>query len=151
MNNSEFAEFVRGELARIQKLIDDKNADYAGTGGSAFANFYEEAEALDLSVEKVWHVWVFKHWTAVTSFCKRGNVRSEPIDGRLDDVIGYCLLLKGILRERVMTRESSDSGSGWLCQGFSGAIDHPTWLNSGTHTCTYPGCGALRPDLRPNP
>lgn len=142
MDNAEFAEFVREELARIQKLIDDKNADYAGLADSAFANFHEEAEALGITVETVWHVWVYKHWTAVTSFCKRGSVRSEPIDGRLDDVIGYCLLLKGIIRERAIIDESSSFPASWVCIN---PTVHEPWVNQPSNlVCSAPGCGRAR-------
>lgn len=111
MNHHEFTEFARREMDRILEMVEAKDADYAGADAQSFAsNFYEEADALDITPETVWHVWAYKHWTAITTYCKTGGVKSEPIDGRLDDVIGYALLLKGMLCEQRKTAKSEVRG-----------------------------------------
>jgi hypothetical protein len=34
------------------------------------------------------------------TFIKEGDVKSEPIEGRIHDVILYCFLLLGLIREK---------------------------------------------------
>jgi hypothetical protein len=44
-------------------------------------------------------VYFYKHVSAVWRFLKDGKVESEPIDGRLHDVINYSILLLLLVRE----------------------------------------------------
>lgn len=110
MNHLQFVQFIDAELQRIGDLVADKDADYAGRDAeSAFSNFHHAAEVLQIPEEKVWYVWMWKHWSAVETYVRDGGISSEPIDGRLDDVIGYCLLLKGLIREKENILPTTDT------------------------------------------
>ncbi|MBV9125656.1 MAG: hypothetical protein JO112_20085 [Planctomycetes bacterium] len=80
-------------------LIRAKNADY--TQGTAqrdrIAHFREAAKDLELPMLKVWQVFVRKHWAVIQKVANGGHAESEPIDGRINDVINYMVLLGAIL------------------------------------------------------
>ncbi len=80
-------------------LIKAKNADY--TQGTAkrdrIAAFRRISGDIGVPMEKVWAIFCQKHWGAVMKFVKDGQVESEPIDGRINDIINYMVLLGAII------------------------------------------------------
>ena len=103
MKGEEFREQVIQEtMERILELNRTKGRDYAGVD-DAFANFKRHATELGLTPEQIWAVYAAKHWDAVLTFCRehaeQGYTPSEPIEGRIDDLILYLMLLKGMARE----------------------------------------------------
>lgn len=94
---------VEETVDSIKKLSQLKGGEYAGDK-DRLANFRRNAEALGLSMETVWAVYAAKHWDAIMQFVKdiakkTARVRTEPIEGRVDDLIVYLLLFKAILLE----------------------------------------------------
>lgn len=98
MNREEFLALMDGKYAAIRALNETKGHDYAGDE-DALSNFKVMAQTLDVSPEAIWAVYAAKHWSAVMTFCKEGDVKSEPIEGRLLDIILYCFLLLGLNEE----------------------------------------------------
>lgn len=98
MKRSEFVEMMDAEYAAITEINRTKGHDYAGDE-DALANFKRNAAALGLTPAQVWGVYAGKHWDAITTFVREGDVKSEPIDGRLHDLILYSFLLLGLIRE----------------------------------------------------
>jgi hypothetical protein len=96
MNRKHFLEMMDRVFEKIRELNERKGHDYAGDE-DPFSNFKERAIDLGLSKEQIWAVYACKHWDAIMTFCKEGQVASEPIEGRLEDVILYCLLLMGMI------------------------------------------------------
>lgn len=135
MNNREFGEFVEEHQQRTLRLILDKNEDYKGAGDSAFSNFYEEAKHLGLTPEQVWHVWMCKHWSAITTYCREGAVRSEPIEGRIYDMINYGYLLLGIVQERAWAEAEGQKQAETIARGAALAAEQ----DDGEHIITEPG------------
>ena len=74
----------------------------------ALSNFKDAAYRLGLTPEQVWSVYADKHWQAIMTFCGKGQVESEPIEGRLRDVILYSFLLLGLIEEEKTLLEPSD-------------------------------------------
>jgi len=99
VNREEFNRFRDAEYDRIVKINEEKGHDYAGEA-DVLSNFREAAVRLAIPQEKVWAVYADKHWQAVMTFCREGQVASEPIEGRLHDVILYCFLLLGLLEDK---------------------------------------------------
>lgn len=93
-----------GEIfTNIQQLSRDKGAEYSGDF-DRLANFRRNAEALGLRMEQVWAVYAAKHWDAIMTYVKdlpAGVLRkrSEPIEGRVDDLITYLVLFRAMLDE----------------------------------------------------
>ena len=98
MTRDEFQAFMQDNHEKILALNNTKGADYAGKE-DALANFKRQAETLGLRPEQIWAVYTSKHWDAVMTFVREGQVESESIEGRLLDVILYCHLLLALIAE----------------------------------------------------
>lgn len=87
-------------------LLRAKNADYSQNEqvGDRIAAFRRIARDVDLPMRKVWAVFAQKHWGAIMRFCKEGRVESEPIDGRINDLINYAVLFGPIVEEEKATQ-----------------------------------------------
>lgn len=85
----------------IAELNKKKGADYAGDE-DALANFKEAAADIGVSPYVIWYVYFHKHLSAVKRFVEKGQVESEPIEGRIDDAILYLFLLRGLIKDEQM-------------------------------------------------
>jgi len=101
----QFAELLKKTIEQIHELSKNKGEEYAGHGNDRLANFRQIANDLNLNMEDVWACYTTKHWRAVMTYIndlKNGTrpFRLEPISGRLDDLIVYCILFKAMIEER---------------------------------------------------
>lgn len=95
---------VQETVNMIAKLSALKGSEYAGDE-DRLANFRRNAKNLGVNMETVWAVYAAKHWDAVMQFindlnASKARERMEPLSGRLDDIIVYCILFKAMLEER---------------------------------------------------
>ena len=102
MDRTEFLALLDREHQTIVEINTRKGHDYAGDD-DALANFKRQAAALGLKPEQVWAVFAGKHWEAVMTYCREGEVQSEPIKGRIHDIILYSYLLMGLVDEKDKT------------------------------------------------
>jgi hypothetical protein len=91
-------------ILQIKSLSTTKGAEYAH-GNDRLDNFRRNGLEMGLPMETIWRVYALKHWDSITTYIKditKGTTRprSEPISGRVDDLIVYLLLLKAMLKER---------------------------------------------------
>lgn len=86
------------QFERCKELLEKKGHDYTD-GIDRYFNFTSIAKHLDVSPFQVWSIYFLKHIYAITTFCARGRVESEPLEDRITDAINYLLLLKGMLKE----------------------------------------------------
>lgn len=114
MDRAAFSHFRDEHYAKIAAINDAKGRDYAGDA-DALANFKAAAEQLGVDPNVIWAVYAHKHWSAIMSFVKNGQVESEPIEGRIHDCILYLFLLLGLI-------EDAKSG---LCRGCGGDYSEP--------------------------
>lgn len=98
MDSREFGNMMTDEFHRVLALQMAKGRDYARED-DALANFKTQATALDLTPEQVWAVFAGKHWAAIMAYVREGDVKSEPIEGRIHDLILYGFLLLAMVRE----------------------------------------------------
>ena len=89
----------------IEELIDEcleimkaKGLAYSGKSDS-FANFKRVADNLCMSRFQIWAVFFHKHVDALDSWVREEYSDSEPITGRIKDLINYLFLLYGMIRE----------------------------------------------------
>ena len=82
-------------------IYDRKGMDYTRGKGDddRLDNFKCAAENNGVTFLQAWGVYFYKHVAAVWKFIKDGTVESEPIEGRLYDVINYAILLLLWVRE----------------------------------------------------
>lgn len=103
-SHERYTELVEETVANIKKLSALKGGEYAGDV-DRLMNFRRNAIALSLPMESIWAVYCAKHWDAVMQYVQdinsgKDRIRLEPISGRLDDIIVYCILFKAMIEER---------------------------------------------------
>lgn len=102
-SHSDWEKLLNDTITKISILSKLKGGEYAGDV-DRLANFRRNAAVLGLSMEQVWAVYAAKHWDAVMQYVKDRSTgvnrdRLEPLEGRLDDLIVYCILMKAIVWE----------------------------------------------------
>lgn len=103
-------DFFARRFADCMELIRAKNADYSQgeQKGDRIAAFRRIGRDIDVSMQKVWAILAQKHWGAIMKYVKDGILESEPIEGRINDLINYFVLLSAIVedeRERQLQSE----------------------------------------------
>lgn len=106
MNHKDFTtKIFEPTLKNIVELMQVKGGEYAGDA-DRLANFKRNAEKLGLPPETVLMIYFHKHYDAFMQhyrdhfITKINRPRAEPIEGRIDDMINYLILYKGLLLER---------------------------------------------------
>jgi hypothetical protein len=107
VNQAEFEVVVQETMHNIHNLLKVKGGEYAGST-DRLANFKRGSQLTGATPLQVLFVYLSKHYDAVATFVRDEafrvtRERSEPIDGRLDDIINYCLLAKALIRESEQT------------------------------------------------
>lgn len=92
------------------EIYDKKGKDYTrGLGDKdRLDNFTQSAERTGVTFLQAWGVLFYKHVAATWKFVKDGRVESEPIEGRLYDVINYTILLLLHVKELRYDEELED-------------------------------------------
>ena len=104
ITNAEMEEMFKATFAEILELRRLKSGEYA-QDQDALNNFRSDAADLGLNMETIWRVFANKHWRSLSKYISDLETgfkreRSEPIEGRVDDLIVYLLLFKAIMKER---------------------------------------------------
>lgn len=104
-SNAQWAKLLDSTFSELSRLAKTKGEEYSGTV-DRLANFRRGALALGLTKEQVLMVYAGKHWDAIQTYVKEqadpsgtSRVLSEPISGRVDDLLVYLLLFKAMLEE----------------------------------------------------
>lgn len=113
MNQTEFDKVVEETMSNLTKLLVVKGGEYAGTE-DRLSNFKRGAALTGAHPLQVLFIYMSKHYDGIASFIRgeaagRPLTLSEPIDGRIDDLINYGILLKALIRESERERERFDS------------------------------------------
>jgi len=103
MNQTQFEKLVESTLQSCRNLLITKGFEYAGRI-DRLANFKRGANLTRCTPLQVALIYLSKHYDALATYIEdsasgRGRARSEPIEGRLDDLINYCLLMKALIIE----------------------------------------------------
>jgi hypothetical protein len=103
MQQDEFEKIVLGTMEQCRQLLVVKGGEYAGSS-DRLANFKRGADLVGVTPLQCLFVYMSKHYDAVATFVRdeaagKERPRSEPITGRLDDLINYCLLAKALIVE----------------------------------------------------
>ncbi len=97
MNRREFLELLEEIHLELVNLNTTKGHDYSGDE-NVFSNFIRAGERRGLAPETVLGVYMDKHEDAINTYIRDGQVKSEPIEGRILDSILYRCLLLGMVR-----------------------------------------------------
>jgi hypothetical protein len=89
-------------FTELRDLLLVKGGEYA-PGADALVNFKETRDGSGIpTLSQVWLVFATKHWRSIQNYIKDQvagveRQRSESINGRINDLINYLLLLKVII------------------------------------------------------
>jgi len=103
MNNPDFTRLVEETFTETKQLLKVKGGEYAAEQ-DRLANFNRGALLTGMPRLSVAFVYLSKHYDAISREVQdraAGITRekSESFEGRIHDLINYCLLLKAIIRE----------------------------------------------------
>lgn len=130
MNRDQLNKIVLQTQAEMDRLLNVKGGEYANSL-DVLANFKRGAELVGLQPLQVLFVYLSKHYDGVASYVRKTAageqpVLSEPIEGRLDDIIVYCTLAKALIQEAksqiVLSGDSDQHGSGFPGLSVAGAV-----------------------------
>ena len=88
-------------LAECFDTMKKKGHDYRqGNDSDVLHNFRTVGESVGLDMTKVWFTYFYKHYSALVTYIKEGGQsESEPIEGRVKDMIVYLLLFYHMINE----------------------------------------------------
>jgi hypothetical protein len=108
VNNQTFVRETEEFFRQCISVMNTKGAEYSGSDDK-FANFKRLAAMQGLPIESIWLTYCTKHFDSIVSFVKKRNQGkgvveieaglSEPIEGRILDMINYLAILRGIIVE----------------------------------------------------
>ena len=104
MNRATINLLMDKTFATIKHLSDNKGHEYSGDK-DALSNFKRNGQMLGLDPLQIWAVYFSKHHDSLMTYIKEipdeiHRVLTEPIEGRIDDMITYLILAKALIRDK---------------------------------------------------
>lgn len=99
MTRDEMQNVMQKVFAECQALCEAGQKEYAHREENAFANFERVAERNHISREKVLLVYMEKHLDGIHSYVNGHRSQRESVTGRINDMIVYLCLLRGMVSE----------------------------------------------------
>lgn len=94
-------EFRRIFEEEIMALRDAGQKEYAHDASSPFANFERAGKDTDVDPLKVLWIFAMKHKDGIAAYIQGHTSQREDVRGRINDLIVYLLLARGVINERV--------------------------------------------------
>jgi hypothetical protein len=103
MTAAEFDAYIESALLQCKGILSMKGPEYAGPD-DRLANFKRAAAHTGAPPLLIAFVYATKHWDAVANYVRATSngkpLRlSEPIEGRLQDLINYLLFIGALIKE----------------------------------------------------
>lgn len=98
MTNREREKLIKELLDKCLKLRQTKGIEYSNSD-DINANF-KAGEKLGLTPEQTCMVYALKHYQSIEYYVKNQKYLSEPIEGRIQDLVNYLLILYSLLRDK---------------------------------------------------
>lgn len=104
MNQKDFAELCQQIQCDTTDILILKGREYAGSE-DRLANFKRNAALSGVDPLTVLHVYMAKHWDSFSTYvrdmqAKQPRGLSEPIEGRLHDLINYAILAIALIQDK---------------------------------------------------
>lgn len=105
MDRSTFDRLTHETIESIAQLLITKGAEYAGDA-DRLSNFKRGAALVGVTPLQVALIYASKHYDAISTYIKndaqgKTQILSEAIEGRFEDLINYCILMKALIAEQV--------------------------------------------------
>jgi hypothetical protein len=98
MHKTDFLNLYEAMTREELETFQAKNADYADrSSGNVLAQFDRLAAILGTTPAIVLIIFLEKHFDAIRAYCRHGDVKSEPIAGRIKDARIYLALLRAMV------------------------------------------------------
>ena len=81
------------------KILNTKGNEYSLHQIDVNNNFKRAGNELEIEPKKILWIFLKKHLDAILAFINKGNVESEPIEGRIGDAINYLFILASLIEE----------------------------------------------------
>ena len=105
MTHNELIGFAETVFSECIQVLEAKGRAYSGEE-DALSNFKNTARDLNLTFEKAWHVFFYKHLCSLLSYINGYYDDPEPIEMRIVDLINYLILLMAYIADN----NATDSG-----------------------------------------
>ena len=101
MKDKEYQKLRDRFLKETLDLSDLKRIEYTegNQNDNVLWNFENIATSVGLKPMQVLSVYLHKHLSSLKSYFKEGKEYSEPIQGRISDIINYLLLMVAMLQK----------------------------------------------------
>jgi hypothetical protein len=99
MTREQQARVMEAVFAECHALRGEGQKEYARRESNAFANFERIAERMGLHREEVLMVYCEKHLDGIHAWINGHRSQRESVKGRINDVIVYMTLLRGMVEE----------------------------------------------------
>ena len=113
MNQAEFTKLVDETVYSTAQLLVTKGQEYAGTA-DRLSNFKRGAALTGTTPLQTALIYASKHYDSIATYIRKDasgeqQILSEPIEGRFDDLINYCILMKAIVKENNQTPPTTNT------------------------------------------
>lgn len=103
MQQQEFEKLFAEAVEQMSKLLVVKGGEYAGSS-DRLGNFKRGTARTGCTPLQTLWVYAAKHIDSIETFIKddaagADRVRSEPIEGRIHDLMNYCVLLLALIQD----------------------------------------------------
>ena len=99
MTQEEMVHVMSDVFNECQMLRNAGQKEYAHKVSNAFANFERAADDLDMDRKKILWVFAMKHRDGIASYLQGHTSQRENVRGRINDLIVYLCLLRGMIDE----------------------------------------------------
>jgi hypothetical protein len=103
MTQAEMMETMELVFSECDALRAAGQQEYAHTQSNSFANFERLADDLDMDRKAVLWVYAMKHRDGIAAHIKGHKSQRENVRGRINDLIVYLCLLRGMVDEEEKT------------------------------------------------
>lgn len=100
MKQDKFVALVHALRTEQDELLKLKGDEYSGSQ-DRLGNFKRGAELTGATPQQFCFIYLSKHYDAIATYVREGGTvpLSEPIRGRLLDLMNYCCLLQALIEE----------------------------------------------------
>lgn len=99
MNQDRMEQVMENVFEECRDLRKKGQQEYAREGADAFANFIRGEMMTAVERKKVLLVYALKHWDGIVSYTNGHKSQREDVRGRINDLIVYMCLLRGMVDE----------------------------------------------------
>lgn len=99
MTRDKVAKVMEKVVSEIAALREAGQKEYAGGEENAFGNFERIANEIKIDRKKVLWTYAMKHKDGIASFLNGHTSQRESVEGRINDLIVYLILLRAMIEE----------------------------------------------------